>query len=63
VGRDHVWATKAQAIRGIYARLDPRDCVNCTARIFTECVEAAEAYAAVGTPVATPRPQRRRAGA
>jgi SulP family sulfate permease len=63
VRRDHVWATKAQAIRGIYARLDPRDCVNCTARIFTECVEAAEAYAAVGTPVATPRPQRRRAGA
>jgi SulP family sulfate permease len=37
IGRDRVFATKDEAIRSIYARLDARRCGSCTARIFTEC--------------------------
>ncbi len=37
LGRDRVWATKAQALRSIYRRLDAKVCAACTARIFTEC--------------------------
>ena len=36
-GRDRVWATKAEAIRAIYRRLDVPVCAVCTVRIFTEC--------------------------
>lgn len=37
IGRDRLFATKAQAIGGIYARLDSEICRTCTARIFIEC--------------------------
>jgi len=37
VGRDHVFATKDQALATIYAKLDASKCAACTARIFTEC--------------------------
>ncbi len=37
IGRDHVFATKDQAIAAIYHRLDAAKCAACTARIFTEC--------------------------
>ena len=37
IGRDHVFATKDQAIAVIYQRLDAAKCAGCTARIFTEC--------------------------
>jgi SulP family sulfate permease len=37
IGRDNVFATKADAIRAIYARLEVDKCRVCTARIFDEC--------------------------
>ena len=37
IGRDHVFATKDQAIAAIYRRLDAAKCAACTTRIFTEC--------------------------
>jgi SulP family sulfate permease len=37
IGRDRLFATKAQAIGGIYAQLDSEICRACTARIFIEC--------------------------
>jgi SulP family sulfate permease len=37
IGRDKVFATKDEAIRAIYARLDSAQCRACTARIFDEC--------------------------
>jgi SulP family sulfate permease len=37
VGRDHVFATKDQAIAAIYLKLDAAKCAACTARIFAEC--------------------------
>jgi len=37
IGRDHVFATKDQAIAAIYAKLDAAKCAACTARIFAEC--------------------------
>jgi SulP family sulfate permease len=36
-GRDRVFDTEEDAIRSIYAALDPAVCASCTARIFTEC--------------------------
>jgi SulP family sulfate permease len=39
VGRDHVFATKDQALAAIYPKLDAAKCAACTARIFTECQE------------------------
>ncbi len=37
VGRENVFATKADAIPAIYRRLDADICRTCQARIFTEC--------------------------
>jgi len=37
IGRDCIFATKDEAIRAIYARLDSSTCRACQARIFTEC--------------------------
>jgi SulP family sulfate permease len=37
IGRDHVFATKDQAIASIYLKLDAAKCAGCTARIFAEC--------------------------
>ena len=37
IGRDHVFATKDQAIASIYLKLDAAKCAACTARIFAEC--------------------------
>ncbi len=37
IGAEHIWPTKADAIRGIYAMLDSATCAACTTRIFTEC--------------------------
>lgn len=39
-GRDCVFGTKNEAIRAIYARLDPARCRACDARIFGECASA-----------------------
>jgi SulP family sulfate permease len=36
-GRDHVFASKDEAVRAIYARLDAARCRTCAARIFSEC--------------------------
>ena len=37
IGRDHVFATKDQAIAAIYRKLDAAKCAGCKARIFNEC--------------------------
>lgn len=37
IGRDCIFATKDEAIRTIYARLDAGRCRTCEARIFAEC--------------------------
>jgi SulP family sulfate permease len=37
IGRDRIFATKEEAIRGIYPRLDSAICRASTARIFVEC--------------------------
>jgi sulfate permease, SulP family len=37
IGRDHVFATKEQALAGIYHKLDAAKCAGCTPRIFNEC--------------------------
>ena len=37
IGRDRIFATKEEAIRGIYPRLDSGICRASTARIFLEC--------------------------
>jgi SulP family sulfate permease len=48
IGRDHLFASRGQAIAQVYQRLDPEICRSCTRRIFLECqatavTEAAEA--------------------
>jgi sulfate permease, SulP family len=37
IGRDHVFATKDQALAVIYGKLDAAKCAACNARIFNEC--------------------------
>jgi SulP family sulfate permease len=37
LGSDNIFSSKAEAIKSIYARLDPRICASCSARIFLEC--------------------------
>ncbi|HEY7945803.1 MAG TPA: SulP family inorganic anion transporter [Casimicrobiaceae bacterium] len=37
IGRDRIFATKDEAIRGVYARLDSAICQASSARIFIEC--------------------------
>jgi len=39
IGPDNVYALKADAIAGIYPRLDSERCRNCATRIFRECRE------------------------
>jgi sulfate permease, SulP family len=40
IGRDHVFATKDQAIAVIYRKLDAAKCAACRTRIFNECQTA-----------------------
>jgi SulP family sulfate permease len=42
-GRDRVFDTKDDAIRAIYARLDPSVCAACPVRVFLECEARARA--------------------
>ena len=44
-GRDRVFDTKDEAIRSIYARIDPAACEACTVRVFVECAARARAPA------------------
>ena len=37
LGRDHIFASKGEAISKIFPRLDPAICAKCTARTFKEC--------------------------
>ncbi len=37
IGNENVFASKDQAIAGVFARLDRDICANCPARIFVEC--------------------------
>jgi SulP family sulfate permease len=37
IGLDHMFDTKDQALRTIYATLDPRACTRCAVRLFNEC--------------------------
>ncbi|MEO9163527.1 MAG: sodium-independent anion transporter [Casimicrobiaceae bacterium] len=37
IGRDHVFATKDQAVAVIYRKLDAAKCAACSARIVNEC--------------------------
>jgi SulP family sulfate permease len=52
VGAAHVFETKEEAIRAIYAGLDCATCRACTVRVFTECA----AVLPDGTPRDPPRP-------
>jgi SulP family sulfate permease len=40
IGRDAIFASKGQALRTIYARLDPARCAACELRVFDECRNA-----------------------
>ena len=54
IGEENVFDGKAEAIAGVFRRLDPAVCRTCTARIFRECQSAP---APAPTPVAAaPRP-------
>jgi len=37
LGEDHLFASKDQALREIYPRLDPAICRDCPVRLFREC--------------------------
>ncbi len=37
LGADHIFQSKTDAISTIFGRLNPDICLQCTARIFTEC--------------------------
>lgn len=41
LGRDHVFASKDQALKAIYPHLDSTICRTCNARAFTECAQRA----------------------
>ena len=53
IGRDHLFATKDQALAVIYQRLDAAKCAGCTARIFMEC----QVTLPDGSPRDRPRPE------
>ena len=52
IGRENVYATKALALRAIYARLDVATCAECKARVFDEC----QLLLPDGRPRESPRP-------
>ncbi len=37
IGRDHIFATKREALSAIYQALDPERCQRCTVKAFLEC--------------------------
>jgi SulP family sulfate permease len=51
IGADRVFESKGEALKAIYARLEPRGCHACTVRAFAEC--------AVTLPDGTPRDRSR----
>ena len=53
IGRDHVFATKDQALSAIYRKLDAAKCAACQARIFHEC----QSTLPDGSPREKPRPE------
>ena len=40
IGTEHVFESKAEAVRAIYARLESHVCRDCSVRAFTECAAA-----------------------
>jgi hypothetical protein len=46
LGRDHIFASKSDAIKAIYERVDQSACLTCTSRIFYECPALRRAKAA-----------------
>ena len=38
IGRDHVFASKTEALRSLYRRFDYDECRSCNGRVFVECV-------------------------
>jgi SulP family sulfate permease len=53
IGREHVFATKDQALSAIYRKLDAAKCAACQARIFHEC----QSTLPDGSPREKPRPE------
>jgi SulP family sulfate permease len=50
IGRDHLFASRGEAIEQVHKRLDPEVCRTCTRRVFTECRQG-EAAADATAPV------------
>lgn len=58
IGRENLFETKTEAIRGIIARLDPRICQRCDRRIFVECEATSCVPQAYVTSVPRPDPAK-----
>jgi SulP family sulfate permease len=48
IGRDHMFASRGEAIAQVYRRLDPAICRSCTRRVFTECQRGESAASETG---------------